>query len=397
MLTRRAFFLRSALAVLASFGFPLPNFRKRAFAATPGTTGNRVVWVHDENATSWTGSGYYGKYVDQSRINAMLMAGIRELTGRTAATDAWRAIIPDYVPGKVVAIKVNINNGSTGNAIDAMAVPIISLISGLKSIGVLETDIHLVEPSNEFSPRIGDPIRAAFPNVVMWDGAGTYGQLVTFDYGTSANTTIHHSNPGLTGDNAYSYMPEQLGDCSYLINMPIMKGHGGAEISLSFKNCFGLLKRYSIAKLHDFALPYRSQYSYDMNPLHDIYLNTNVRNKTVLIVGDGFFCSRRETAGTPEPWNTFGGKFPNSLFLSTDPVAIDSVMFDFLNAEVPRADQSQLYLHRAMELGLGTHEHWNSAADKTYSNIDFRKVDLTNGGPVIKVPMPPTNLHVVGG
>jgi uncharacterized protein (DUF362 family) len=250
-----------------------------------------------------------------------------------------------------------------------------------------------MEPSREFSSRIANPILALYPNVLFWDSAGTYGHQVTFNYSTSATTTIAHTNPGLTGDNRYSYLPEQYEAMSYLINMPIMKGHGSAVISLTFKNHFGSLKKWTCGKLHDYVLPYNPKYSYDMNPFHDIYLNSNIKNKTVLIVGDGLFCSRTQTEGVPEVWSTFGGKFPNSLFLSTDPVAIDSVMFDFLKAEASRSDQSQRYLHRAAELGLGRHEHWNNATEKRYSIIDFKKIDMASDDTV--APSRPTGLRIL--
>jgi hypothetical protein len=106
-------------------------------------------------------------------------------------------------------------------------------------------------------------------------------------------------------------------------------------------------------------------------------LNAHIKDKTVLIVGDALFGHRTTNAGPPEVWNTFGGEFPNSFFMSTDPVAVDSVMYDFMNAESGKPATSQLYLHRAMELGLGTHEHWNNATDKVYSSIDFRKIEMS--------------------
>jgi len=113
-----------------------------------------------------------------------------------------------------------------------------------------------------------------------------------------------------------------------------------------------------------------------MNPLVDIYLNSHIRDKTVLIIGDALFGARIDNWDVPEVWDTFGGEFPNSIFLSTDPVAIDSVMYDFLNLEDSKPDESQLYLHRAKEVGLGTHDHWNNPTDKQYSRIDFRKIDM---------------------
>jgi hypothetical protein len=252
-----------------------------------------------------------------------------------------------------------------------------ALVFNLKTIGVLESDIYFIDPSARFVSYIANPILALYPNVQLWDSNGSHGYQVTFDYSPEASTKIHHTHPDLAGSE--SFLPQQIGEASYVINIPIMKGHGSAEISLSFKNHFGSIEIGTIAKYHDYALPYRPNYSYDMNPMHDLYLNPHLKDKSVLIVGDGLFGQRAVSEfGVPVVWETFEGNFPNSIFLSTDPVAIDCVMYDFLNSEVPRYGKSEWYMQRAAELGLGTREHWNNSTDKQYANIDFRKIDMAS-------------------
>jgi hypothetical protein len=101
----------------------------------------------------------------------------------------------------------------------------------------------------------------------------------------------------------------------------------------------------------------------------------------------------------------FNNDWPSSLFVSQDPVAIDSVGFDFLAAEFdsshpsqgrydPRDDSGPFpqykgvddYLHQSADprnwpsgfvydpekdgkplTSLGTHEHWNNPKDKQYT------------------------------
>jgi hypothetical protein len=366
-ISRREFCKRTALVGLSALGCALSLKSKGSLAATPGVSGNRVVWIHDSNATFWDGStGYYGDYVDQARVNTMMETGITWLTGAPNAVSAWQQIIPNYLPGRKIAIKININNSGGGNNIDAFAAPINAVIAGLKSRGVSESDIYVLEPSRGFPTRIGDPILALYPGVLLWDApwGGTYGYRVTYN-SNDPSLIIDHMLPALSD----SRLPDQLGEATYLINTPIIKGHGEAGISLTFKNNFGFCR--DISRFHPYTYIYSSNYSYDMNPLIDLYLNPNIKDKTVLIIGDAIFGERVSNTGVPESWNTFGREFPNSLFLSADPVAIDSVMYDFLNAEYPKPDASQLYLERAMELGLGTHDHWNNPTDKQYSNIDF--------------------------
>jgi len=85
----------------------------------------------------------------------------------------------------------------------------------------------------------------------------------------------------------------------------------------------------------------------------------------------------------------FYGDWPSSIFVSQDPVAIDSVCCDFLQAEwndYPHYNGADDYLHEAALAdnppsgmfydpnndgiglaSLGTHEHWNNSYDKQYS------------------------------
>ena len=379
VITRREFLRSIAFVSAGAMGYSLgwkPCFVQ---ATTPGVTGNRVIWVHDGQATSWNGTtGHYRDHVDQSRVDKMIERGVIELTGESSSIGAWQQIIPNYSQGKKIAIKVNINNSANDTSIDALPQPVNGVIAGLKSIGVAESDIYVMEPSRTFPTAIGDPILTKYPDVYIWDVSWgqTYGNGTSYNSGDPSLTIRHGLYPSLTD----SKLPDQLKDASYLINMPILKGHYQmAEITLTFKNNFGFFRPgTSISKFHSYCFPASGSYSYANNPLIDIYQNTHIKDKTVLIIGDALFAHRITNSGIPEVWNTFGGEFPNSLFFSSDPVAIDSVMWDFSNAEYAKVTEGQLYLHRAMEVGLGTHEHWNNATDKSYTTIDFVKSDMAD-------------------
>jgi hypothetical protein len=96
----------------------------------------------------------------------------------------------------------------------------------------------------------------------------------------------------------------------------------------------------------------------------------------------------------------FHGEWLASMFLSQDPIAIDSVGFDFIRSEFPygrfkdfqptknadnymheaaQADQPPSGFHYAPDgvplKSLGVHEHWNNDADRQYS----RNLDPVNG------------------
>ena len=156
----------------------------------------------------------------------------------------------------------------------------------------------------------------------------------------------HHAAPGLqqppkaihfnvpSGKPAISDRPicNVLVDADYLINMPIMKKHGSAGVTLGFKNHFGSFEHCDY--VHWSVALDNGNYTPDYNGLVDIYNNPHIKDKTVLTVGDALYAARFNNYDeVPSPWPSFDDQSPNSLFFSIDPVAIDSVMVDFLNEE----------------------------------------------------------------
>ena len=113
----------------------------------------------------------------------------------------------------------------------------------------------------------------------------------------------------------------------------------------------------------------------------------------MLYLIDGLYSGVHPVESSPRKWDLppFKGDWTSSLFASQDPVAIDSVAFDFLWAEWednPRKSGTHDYLHEAALAStppsgtfydpdhaanvsplasLGVHEHWNNPLDKEYS------------------------------
>lgn len=324
---------------------------------TPGTA--RVVHIHAPSATNWNGtSNYYYNYVNQSVVNDMVDRGVMALTGASTRADAWRTLIPNY-SGGIVAIKVNFNNSQLGNLINALIHPVNAVIRGLLEIGVAAQNI-LVYDATRAIPEY-------FRSGCLYSGIRFYDR-------NSANfpVTVSFSRPGLPVEKLTSAVV----DAAYLINVPIMKGHSITGVTLGFKNHLGTI--HDPLSLHEYIAPMWGQY-YDSNhsPMVDIYLTSHIRNKTVLILGDGLFGSRDNTNSVPARWATFNNQFPNSLFFSRDPVAIDCVMYDLLAAEgCPYAwEEATDYLKLAAAAGLGVYElgdPWGSG----YMRIEYLKITL---------------------
>jgi hypothetical protein len=125
----------------------------------------------------------------------------------------------------------------------------------------------------------------------------------------------------------------------------------------------------------------------------DLLGHAHLGGKTVLFLIDGLFAGIHPIDQAPRKWSSapFNGQWTCSLLASQDPVAIDSVGFDFLWTEYdshPRQPGADDYLHEAALAGnppsgtfydpnhpkgvqrlasLGVHEHWNNPQEKQYS------------------------------
>lgn len=156
--------------------------------------------------------------------------------------------------------------------------------------------------------------------------------------------------------------------------MPIMKKHGMAGVTLGFKNHFGSFDGCDL--IHWSVDLGDGNYIPTYSGLVDIYNNTHFKNKTVLIVGDGLYGARINNYDeVPSPWPTFDNQSPNSLFFSIDPVAVDCVMYDLLDAEGGVPTGSDDYLKLANASGLGTFEHWDAAHH--YHAIDYQRLEVS--------------------
>lgn len=177
-------------------------------------------------------------------------------------------------------------------------------------------------------------------------------------------------------------------DADYLINMAILKRHDyQTAVTLCAKNHFGSIGEPSA--LHGLVRYWErgssSQGLYD--PLVDLMGHQNIGGKTLLYIMNGLYGSMG-AIDPPRRWRLapFQYDWPASVFMSQDPVAIDSVCLDFLNVETVLRDRADNYLHEAALAhdppsgteydpegdgtalaSLGVHEHWNNPTDKQYS------------------------------
>lgn len=191
-------------------------------------------------------------------------------------------------------------------------------------------------------------------------------------------------------------MARGLANCAleadYLINMALLKGHGGQGVTLCAKNWYGVTDIN-----RDFRKNQHNNFNQDRGgkprymTFTDYIAHKDLGQKTMLFLIDGLYGSEKVNGVPSGKWkmSPFNGDWPCSLLASQDPVAIDAVGIDFLSAEFPRmadVDYCDMYLVEAALAdrplstifydperdgtgvgSLGVLEHWNNPEEKKYS------------------------------
>jgi hypothetical protein len=387
----------------------------------------RVVWVYDPNVANWdglTGNWWDEDNTDQRRTDSMVSLAVQLLTGEHSDADAWDALFRyfnrshgsgdvGYRAGEKIAIKINMNADDSDEELIPWACD-----AGLSSPQVIhalvDQLVHVVQVSGgditiyDASKPIGDPIydkvhndpnNLEFSDVrfVVWPYSAGNGREAASPYlDPNHPVLVHFSDPRVP---APAYLPDAVVRARYLINIALFRSHQYYGVSLCAKNHFGSLgfpkadsptevRWRPMAVLHDLS-PVRGQGAGSYSPLVDLMGHQHLGGKTLLFVIDALY-GQADQKGGVVPFQSFGDDWSSSLFVSQDPVAIDSVGLDFIRNEpqsnfgwIPNMDN---YLHEAAladnppsgtfydpegdgtRLGsLGVHEHWNNPVDKQYS------------------------------
>lgn len=379
----------------------------------------RVVWVHDPGAVSWNGPQdgvwWSGDHVSQTRVDAMLREAIRHTAGEGDLPAAWTRIFAHlnrkrgkgdrgYQPGEKIVIKPNwvgmiyrenVVDPDTyrfmrrENYMNTSPHMLLALLGQLiEGVGVRPGDITICDTLAYLVHEYYDILHGAYPEVRYEDYAGKFGRIQV----RTSEVPLYWSNrpEGVAQD----YLPACFAEADYLINFANFKAHSGAGVTLCAKNHYGSLIRWPVqAGYYDIHPNCFSTASAIYRPLVDLIGHAHLGGKTALYLIDGLFSGVHPKDPEPQRMHIppMEEQWSCSLFASQDPVAIDSVAFDFLWAEgtpFPRKGGVDDYLHEAALAddppsgtfydpnhaepterlpSLGVHEHWNNVREKKYS------------------------------
>jgi uncharacterized protein (DUF362 family) len=264
-------------------------------------------------------------------IKATVARGLTELTGADDAVEAWRTF---FEPGDVVGIKMNpVGNPLANTSSELM----LEVIAGLKSAGVKMGDMFVFERyKQEF---IGAGMHEAVPDGVRWGG------LTPEDDPTQLRIDWPGGDP-IAGYDPDEYMTMELvhrghdpkDDRNFrshlgllitrrvnkLVLLPVLKDHGSAGVT-------GALKNMSHGLVNNVARSHSSPETNACNQfIPQVVSHPIIRKTCVLQILDGIRGVFQKGPFGRDPefiWDY------NALFFATDPVALDHVEWNIIDAK----------------------------------------------------------------
>jgi hypothetical protein len=430
-----------------------------------GINPGRVIWTWNPEATNenctnkfdtqdWT---WNPENTNEKVVGKMFSDAVNKLAGRSNISESWDLLFryqnfrkdgnrKGYIKGEKIFIKINqntsrgllrpddIKNGyhipvtlkpteenrkTSFGSTDTGPYVVLELLRELvNNAGVNQSDIAIGDPMCPLYGYDYDIWSKEFPGIVYIDRTSkVFGRtLIT----PTSKDLIFYSDK-TQSDKLFSIIE----NADYFINMATFKPHSWAGVSLTAKNLYGAQARESASHLHyslvaNYADGRVSNGGYHKyRALVDLMGSRYLGRNTMLFIIEGLFGGGSNQNSVPVKYfmAPFSNDWSNSIFLSQDQVALESVCLDFLRTEwnginihnssnnrwesMPNASGVDDYLHQAADStnwpagitydpdnsgkpisSLGVHEHWNNAEKKQYS----RNLGLARGIELISIP-----------
>jgi Domain of unknown function (DUF362) len=327
----------------------------------PGPYPGRVVAV--ENPAVLVSGQYQAGAVQQ-----MMRRGMMELTGADAWADAWRLF---FERGDVVGIKLN----PVGQPlVKSDATVLHEIVAGLEAAGIQHKDIVVYDRYRRqfFSAGYDQWLPEGVRNSYAAEDVDPIQQgMVGYDPDYYLDMTL--TLPGFSVDDARarrSYAARFITrEVNKLINVPVLKDHQSAGITLCLKNLsHGLVNNVN-----------RTHSSPTLNACNAfipaVVAMPVIRNKTVLHILDGV---KGVYDGGPGARPEFVWEH-RTMYFATDPVALDHVGWDVIDAKRVSAGMKKLFEATPDKFSTFVHrqpEHVEIAGALGLGEWDSAKIDL---------------------
>ena len=270
---------------------------------------------------------------DREAIGKTLGVALTNLTGADDAVEAWRSF---FEPGDVVGIKMNpVGNPLANSSSELM----LAVIEGLKAAGVKTKDMIVFERYKE--EFIGAGMHKAVPDGVLWGGLTPEADPSQLRLSWPGNDPVAGYDPDEYMEmNLVHFGADPKDDRNFrshlgllvtrrvnkLVLLPVLKDHGSAGVT-------GALKNMSHGLVNNVARSHSSPETNACNQfIPQVVSHPIIRKKCVLQILDGIrgvyqngpFAYEKDAAWT---WDY------NALLVATDPVALDHVEWDIVDAK----------------------------------------------------------------
>jgi len=387
LITRRTFIkglLIGAFITALPFGRGLVAARSAGKAARTAEGSRPMVLRVKAPLVSKQGfeAARYLDSIDRARLSETLKAGLLRFTRRKNIKEAWLKLLTGYRPGQSIAIKPNFNFINHGYRYTVTAPELIDAVVGqlveevkVSSANIYVYDLCKIIPRALVRRRIKHPVNY----VERIDTSSFIGKVrLRMGYGLAsadrgAPIEMREEIVDSAGVKVTCYMPGVLTQADHLITMPLLTNHIFQCNSGALKGHYGTVRfsnRHSYPEVLHGSVMKKS--------ITDINKNTHISGKTRVIISDAIFgvFDRGEGEGK-KAWKTFNG-FPESILISKDPVAMDSVLASMVIRERKRRGLSTLshdYLFDAEAKGLGRAEV--RSRDLSFKKIEYKEVSFS--------------------
>jgi len=252
-----------------------------------------------------------GSAPDSGKLLKMLDHSMQSLYSTDSAQEAWKKVV---WPGEVVGLKVN----------------------GLAGRGI-STNVVLVEVICERLQEAG----ISKKNIVIWDRLNADLESAGFRLATGSDRIRYIGNDTLGYEDElsiYGSVGSRLAKtltqlCDAVINLPVLKDHGIAGVTIALKNMFG-----AIHNPNKYHLNVGDPYVADLNML------PSIRRKVRLNICDALTAQYEGGPSYMPQWT-----WPyNGLLVSRDPVAMDYLGWQVLERKrAEKGMKSLLAMERA--------------------------------------------------
>jgi uncharacterized protein (DUF362 family) len=260
------------------------------------------------------------RIVDTSQLIKLLDNAIQALFDTDSPKEAWLHVVK---PGETIGLKVNCLSGRRGS-----------------------THIELVAAISERLQEAGIKTN----NIIVWDRQNSDLEEAGFKIVERGNKTLCFGNDLFGFDDrletygsAASMVCKTLNSlCDGIINLPVLKDHGIAGVTIALKNMFGAI--HNPNKYHlNVGNPY----------IPDVYMLPAIRKKVRLTICDALVAQYN---GGPSWMPQWSWNF-NSLLVGTDPVALDFSGWQLIENKrreqgmpsLKNLDREPLYIHTAAD------------------------------------------------